>query len=74
MDQTAGILSGDGEPLKTLRSLNVNAKVVHDSVREMLKNRGVMGLRLGLYDNCEVNDNREGAVVSVGDPVYAALL
>lgn len=36
---------------------------------ELLKNKGIMGLRLGLYLPAG-----EGATIKVNDPIYAALL
>jgi len=44
-------------------------KVADQRLHGVLKNKGVMGLRLGLYLPAG-----EGAVISAGDPVYAALL
>lgn len=44
-------------------------KVTNKQLHELLKMKGVMGLRLGLYLPAG-----EGATISVGDSVYAALL
>ena len=38
-------------------------------VEELLKNKGIMGLQMGLFES-----SLEGATIRVGDPVYAALL
>jgi hypothetical protein len=49
--------------------MNKADAVADKKLQEVLKNKGIMGLRLGLYLPAG-----EGAVVKVGDPVYAALL
>jgi len=69
VDNELGILPKDGEPLKTLRAMNASNYVADKRLEEVLKNKGIMGLRLGLYLPAG-----EGHVVKAGDPVYAALL
>lgn len=49
--------------------MKVNEGFDDKRLTELLQNKGIMGLRLGHYLPAG-----EGAVVNVGDPVYAALL
>ncbi|ODM96331.1 Mitochondrial amidoxime-reducing component 1 [Orchesella cincta] len=69
VDPDIGVLPKDGEPLKTLRNMNLSDEFADKQLAELLKNKGIMGLRLGLYLPAG-----EGAVLNAGDPVYAALL
>jgi len=49
--------------------LQISKQVADERLQQVLKNKGIMGLRLGLYLAAS-----EGAVINAGDPVYAALL
>lgn len=50
-------------------SMNISDQVQDKRLTEVLQNKGIMGLRLGMYLPAG-----EGDVISTGDPVYAALL
>jgi len=69
VDNELGVMPKDGEPLKTLRGMNGSDLVADERLKDVLKNKGIMGLRLGLYLPAG-----EGHVIKTGDPIYAALL
>jgi len=41
-----------------------------DRVKGLLKNKGIMGLQMGLHESTQLENLR----IKVGDPVYVALL
>lgn len=62
-----GEYHAEGEPLKTLTKLIPDFG--NDTTKNLLKNRGIMGVQMGLLDR-----SYEGKTIKVGDPVYVALL
>jgi len=65
VDPDTGIMREDGEPLKTLTSLQ--RPVGDEVVTRLVKKTAVMGNHFGVFQN-------ENATIKVGDPVYTAVV
>jgi len=69
IDPSTGEFDGENEPLQTL--VDMNRSFGDSVVDELVRERGTLGLQLGLYTGQEANSLK---VLKVKDPVYVALL